>query len=69
MHSPTLGKVNQLRSAKILWNLNGIASNHLSVEGNHFTLYFLIVFCGKQLEVQPLSQVGAREPKVERWVG
>ena len=50
MHSPTLGKVNQLRSAKILWNLNGIASNHLSVEGNHFTLYFLVVFCSGQLE-------------------
>ena len=50
MHSPTSGKVNQLRSTKILWNLDVIASNHLSVEGNCFTLYFLIVFCSGQLE-------------------
>ena len=50
MHSPTSGKVNQLRSAEILWNLDGVASNHLSVEGNHFTLYFLVVFCSGQLE-------------------
>ena len=50
MHSPTSGKVNQLCSAEILWNLDVIASNHLSVEGNRFTLYFLVVFYGGQLE-------------------
>ena len=50
MHSPTSGKVNQLRSIEILWNLDGVYSNHISVEGNHFTLYFLVVICGGQLE-------------------
>ena len=50
MHSPTSGKVSQLHSAEILWNLDVVASNHLSVEGNRFTLYFLVVFCGGQLE-------------------
>ena len=50
MHSPTSGKVNQLWSAEILWNLDGVAPNHLSVEGNCFTLYFLVVFCSGQLE-------------------
>ena len=50
MRSPTSGKVNQLRSAEILWNLEGVASNHRSVEGNCFTLYFLVVFCDGQLE-------------------
>ena len=50
MHSPTSGKVNQLWSAEILWNLDGVASNHLYVEGNCLTLYFLVVFCGGQLE-------------------
>ena len=50
MHSPTSGKVNQLRSAEILWNLDVVASNNLSIEGNHFTLYFLVVFCSGQLE-------------------
>ena len=50
MHSPTSRKVNQLRSAEIMWNLDGVASNDLSVEANCFTLYFLVVFCGGQLE-------------------
>ena len=50
MHSPTSGKVNQLQSTVILWNLDGVASNHLFVKGNCFTLYFLVVFCGGQLE-------------------
>ena len=50
MHSPTSSKVNQLRSTDILWNLDVVASNHISIEGNCFTLYFLTVFCGGKLE-------------------
>ena len=38
MHSPTLGKVNQLRSIGILCNWDGVASHRLSVEGNDCTL-------------------------------